>query len=57
MDPDPAIVVIDLHDANKKLIFFAYFFWNVHLHHFSKIKRSKRSQKRVGIKVLLTIFA
>ncbi len=25
-DPDPAIFVIDLQDANKKLIFYFYFF-------------------------------
>ncbi len=41
MDPDPAIFVIDLQDANKKLIYFlsfsAYFFLQVHLHHFSKM--------------------
>jgi len=40
MDPDPAIFVIDLQDANKKLNFFkkisAYYFLNVHVHHFSK---------------------
>jgi hypothetical protein len=44
-DPDPAIFVIDLQDANKKLIFntifSAYYFLKVHLHHFSKIKSQK----------------
>jgi hypothetical protein len=44
-DPDPAISVIDLQDANKKLISFF------------KDKKSKRSHKTVGIKVFLTIFA
>jgi hypothetical protein len=37
-DPDPAIFVIDLQDANKKVIkksYPAYHFLNVHLHHFS----------------------
>jgi hypothetical protein len=34
-DPDPAIFVTDLQDANKKLIFSAYYFLKVHLHHFS----------------------
>jgi hypothetical protein len=38
-DPDPAIFVIDLQDANKKLIvknsFSAYYFLKVHLHYFS----------------------
>jgi hypothetical protein len=26
-DPEPAIFVIDIQDANKKLIFFNKFFW------------------------------
>jgi hypothetical protein len=61
MDPDPAIFVIDLQDASKKLIFLtqffsAYYFLKVHLHQFSKIK-SQKSQKIIGIKVFLTIFA
>jgi hypothetical protein len=49
-DPDPAIFVIDLQDASKKLIFYtissAYYFLEVHLHHFSKIKSQKGSQNR-----------
>ena len=40
LDRDPAIFVIDLQDASKKLIFNtifpAYYFLKVHLHHFSK---------------------
>jgi hypothetical protein len=44
-DADPAIFVIDLREANKKLIFFlkfsAYYFLKVHLHQFSKIKSPK----------------
>jgi hypothetical protein len=48
MDPDPAIFVIDVQDASKKLIFntnfSAYYFLKVHLHHFSKIKSQKESQ-------------
>ncbi len=59
IDPDPAIFIKDLQDANKKLIFSqifpAYFFLKVHLHHFSKIK-TKRSHKTVGIKVLVTFL-
>jgi hypothetical protein len=47
-DPDPAIFVIDLQDASKKLIFntifSAYYFLKVHLHHFAKIKSQKESQ-------------
>jgi hypothetical protein len=50
VDPDPAIFVIDLQDASKKLIlntiFSAYYFLNVHLHHVSKIKSQKESQKK-----------
>jgi hypothetical protein len=60
MDPDPAIFVNDLQDANKKqffkTIFSAYYFLKEHLHHFSKIK-SQKSPKIVVIKVCLTIFA
>ncbi len=48
MDLDPAIFDVDLQGANKKLKFLkkfsAYFFWKVHLHHFSKIKSKKKSQ-------------
>jgi hypothetical protein len=59
-DPDPAIFVIDLQDASKKIIFSynfsAYYFLKLNLHHFSKIK-VKKSKKRGGIKVFLTIFA
>jgi hypothetical protein len=46
-DPDPAVFIIYLQDANKKLIFeksfSAYYFLKGHLHHFSK----KKSQKEV----------
>ena len=44
IDPDPAIFVIDLQDANKKLIkksFPAYYYLKVYLHNFSKIKSQK----------------
>ena len=48
-DPDPAIFVIDLQDASKKLIFntifSAYYFLKVLLHHFSKVKRKKKVTK------------
>jgi hypothetical protein len=48
LDPDPAIFVIDLQDASKKLIFntivSAYYFLKVHLHIFSKIKSQKEPQ-------------
>jgi hypothetical protein len=48
LDPDPAIFVIDLQDTSKELIFniifSAYYFLKVHLHHFSKIKSQKEPQ-------------
>jgi hypothetical protein len=49
-DPDPAIFLIDLQDANKKLFFSqsfsAYYFFKVHLHNFSKIKSQKEVTKQ-----------
>ncbi len=46
-DPDPAIFVIDLQDADKKLKrFSAYYSLKVHLHHFSKIKSQKEVTKQ-----------
>ncbi len=60
-DPDPAIFVIDLQDANKKLTCYTKFFYLLLLEGtFSfifKDKKSKRSHKAVGIKVFLTSFA
>jgi hypothetical protein len=49
MDPDPAIFVIDLQDANKKLIFCLFLFEGTFTSFF-KDKKSKRSHKTVGIK-------
>jgi hypothetical protein len=51
MDPDPAVIVIDLQDANKKLILLKQFFClllfeGIHLHHFSKIKSPKEVTKQ-----------
>jgi hypothetical protein len=49
MDPDPAIFVLDLQDANKKLFeksFSAYYFLKVHLHHLSNIKSHKEVTKQ-----------
>jgi hypothetical protein len=44
-DPDPGIFVVDLQNANKKLIgkksFSADNFLKVHLHHFPEIKSQK----------------
>ncbi len=58
MDPDPAIFVIDLQDVYTKLIFFSvYYFLNVHLNYFSKMKSQKESQNStVGINVFLTVL-
>ncbi len=53
MDPDPTIFVIDLQDANKKLIystFFCLLLFEGTLTSFSKIKSQKKSHKAVGIK-------
>jgi hypothetical protein len=64
MDPDPAIFVIDLQDANKKMenkIFSVRFFCLLLFEYtftaFFKDKMPKRSHKTVGIKVFLTILA
>ncbi len=64
-DPDPAFFVIDLQDANKKLIFnkfnkiFCLLLFEGTFTSFLIFKdiKSKRSRKTVGIKVFLTIFA
>jgi hypothetical protein len=49
-DPDPSIFIIELQDANKKLIlkksFPAYYILKVLLHHFSKIKSQKEVTKQ-----------
>jgi hypothetical protein len=61
MDPDPSIFIIDLQDANQKIIFFTKFFcillFEGTFTSFFKGKMSKRSRKTVEIKVFLTIFA
>jgi hypothetical protein len=58
MDPDPAIFVIDLQDANKKLFFCLLLFDGIFtVFSFFQAKKSKRSHKTVGVKVFLTIFA
>jgi hypothetical protein len=60
MDPDPdhAIFVIDLQEANRKLKkkFYLLLFEGI-FGSFFKDKKSKRSHKMVGIKVFLTILA
>jgi hypothetical protein len=60
-DPDPAIFIIDLQDANKKLIkkkkfFCILLFEGTFISFFIDLK-SKRSHKTVEIKVFLTIFS
>ncbi len=60
LDPDPAIFVIDLQDANKKLFkkkFFCVLLFEGTFSSFFVDKKSKRSHKVVRIKVFLTIFA
>jgi hypothetical protein len=60
MDPDPAVFVIDLQDANKKLSMkkdFCVLLFGGTFTSFFKDKKSKRRHKSVGIKVFLTIFA
>jgi hypothetical protein len=63
MDPDPAIFVTDVQDANKKPIkkkvfmLTSLYFLKGTFTLFFKDKKSKRSHKTVGIKVFLTIFA
>jgi hypothetical protein len=59
-DPDPAIFVIDLQDANKKIClnkFFCLLLFEGTFTSFFKDKKSKRIHKAVGIQVFLTIFA
>jgi hypothetical protein len=49
VDPDPALFLTDLQDANKKLILkkcSAYYFLKVRLHHFSKIKSPREVTKQ-----------
>jgi hypothetical protein len=57
MDPDPAIFVIDLLDANKKLIFFTNFFclllFEGRFTSFFKDKKIQKSHKTVRVKVFL----
>jgi hypothetical protein len=64
MDPDsdldPAIFVIDLQDADQKVIskkFSCFLLFKGTFTSFFKDKKSTRSTKTVGIKVFLTIFA
>jgi hypothetical protein len=60
MDPDPAIFIIHLQDANKKLILkkiFCLLLFEGTFTSFFKDKKSKRSHKTEGIKVFLTIVA
>jgi hypothetical protein len=58
LDPDLAIFVIVLQDANKKLFLknFCLLLFEGIVTVFFKDKKSKRSHKKVGIKVFLTIF-
>ncbi len=56
-DPDSAIFVIDLQDAN--IIFLKVFLlitWYRYIYIIFQDKKSKKSHKTVGIKVFLTIL-
>jgi hypothetical protein len=59
MDPDPAIFIIDLQDANKKQFKkdFLLHFEGTFTSFFNDKKKSKLSYKAVGSNVFLTIFA
>jgi hypothetical protein len=50
MDPDPSFFIIDLQDANKKLIlkksFTAYYFFKVLLNQYSKVRSQKEVTKQ-----------
>jgi hypothetical protein len=60
MDPDPAIFIIDLQDANKKLIFlkeiFCLLLFEGTFTSFFKDKKPQKSHKTVGLKIFLTLF-
>jgi hypothetical protein len=56
-DPDPAIFVSDLQEANKKQIFLKKVFLLFTFSSFFIDKKTKRSRKTVVINVFLTIFA
>jgi hypothetical protein len=59
MDPDPALFVIDLQDANQTIIikkFFRFLLFEGTITSFFKAKKSKRSHKTVRTKAFLTIF-
>ncbi len=60
--PDPSIFIIDLQDANKKLLkknsFPAYYLLKVLLHNFSKIIGQKKSQNsRNSVFLTIPVFA
>jgi hypothetical protein len=46
VDPDPAIFVLDLQEANKKSKFFCFLLFKGTLHDFSKIKSHKEVAKQ-----------
>ncbi len=62
MDPDPAIFVINLQDANKNQFLFKNFlcvlqyFLKVYLHTFSKIKSQKEVTKQLESRFFLLFF-
>jgi hypothetical protein len=56
-DPDPAIFVIDLQDASKKLIFLHNFFCLLLFEGTFTLFFKDKKSKRVGFKVFRIIFA
>jgi hypothetical protein len=58
-NPDPSIFIIDLQDANQKIIlkFFCILLFEGNFTSFFTGKKSKRSHKTVEIKGFLTVFA
>jgi hypothetical protein len=59
MDPDPAIFVTDLQDANKKHLkkSFSALLFEGTFTSFFKDKKSKKGHTAIGIKVFFTIYA
>jgi hypothetical protein len=60
MDPDLSLLITDLQDVDKTLIFkkvFLYITFLRYLYIIFKDKKSKRCHKTVEIKVFLTTFA
>ncbi len=57
-DPDRGIFVSDLQDDRKKFskLFFAFYFWKLHLYYFLKIKSHKEVTKPKELRFFLLFF-